>query len=160
MARDRPAPLDGIDLELWRALIRTSALLPRTLDDDLAARGASLPVYEVLAVLAAHPDGLRPGELAEIALVSKPRVAVHLRALEDEGLVERTPDPTDGRAAIVRTTASGRRRLRQLAPGHLRIARTQVIDQIPEPDRPAVLAALAAVLDALGDPWRPTTPNS
>ncbi len=106
MARDRPAPLDGIDLELWRALIRTSALLARTLDDDLAARGASLPVYEVLAVLAAHPDGLRPGELAEIALVSKPRVAVHLRALEDEGLVERTPD---------RSPASPYRSMRRLA---------------------------------------------
>ncbi len=155
MAPARPQPLEGDDLALWHALIRTSALLPRTLDDDLTDRGASLPRYEVLAVLAAHPAGLRPGALSEIALVSKPRVAVHLRALEDEGLVERTPDPTDGRAAIVRITSAGRRRLRQLAPGHLRIAREQVIDQIPAADRATVLAALAAVLTALGDPWRP-----
>lgn len=155
MARDRPLPLEGGDLELWKALIRTSALLPRALDDDLAAHGSSLPVYEVLAVLAANPDGLRPSALSEIALVSKPRVAVHLRALEDEGLVERRPDRTDGRASIVRLTRAGERRLRELAPGHLRVARAQVIDRIPAADRPAVLAALAAVLEGLGDGWRP-----
>jgi DNA-binding MarR family transcriptional regulator len=153
----RPQPLDGDDLQLWRALIRLSQLLPRTLEAELAERDESLPVYELLAVLAAHPAGLRMSELAEIALVSKPRATVHVQALEAEGLLARTPDPADGRATLVQLTAAGRGRLRRLAPGQLRIARDQVIDQIPEHDRATVLAALADVLTALGDPWRPST---
>jgi DNA-binding MarR family transcriptional regulator len=151
----RPQPLDGDDLQLWRALIRLSQLLPRTLEAELAERGATLPVYELLAVLAAHPDGLRMSELAGIALVSKPRVTVHVQALEAEGLLVRTDDPTDRRASVVQITSAGRGRLRRLAPGQLAIAREQVLDRIPVAERATVLAALAAVLDGLGDPWRP-----
>jgi DNA-binding MarR family transcriptional regulator len=37
-----------------------------------------------------------------------------LSCLEREGLIERTPDPADGRSALVSVNAAGRERLRRL----------------------------------------------
>jgi DNA-binding MarR family transcriptional regulator len=57
---------------------------------------------------------LTPSELAEIERVKRPTATRILRGLEEEGLVERTPDPKDGRSALISLTAEGRERLRRL----------------------------------------------
>ncbi len=44
----------------------------------------------------------------------RPTVTRTLGCLEREGLVERTPDPADGRSALVSVNAAGRERLRRL----------------------------------------------
>ncbi len=54
---------------------------------------ALLPLYE--------EDGLRMGELARRARLSKQTITTMIRRLEDEGLVERRPDPGDARASLV-----------------------------------------------------------
>lgn len=55
------------------------------------------------------PDGRRPTEIAADAQISKQRVNDLLRDLERCGYLRLEPDPTDGRARIVRLTARGRR---------------------------------------------------
>jgi DNA-binding MarR family transcriptional regulator len=57
---------------------------------------------------------LTPSELAEIEGVKRPTATRILRGLEGEGLIERTPDPNDGRSALISITADGRERLRRL----------------------------------------------
>jgi DNA-binding MarR family transcriptional regulator len=57
---------------------------------------------------------LTPSELAEIEGVKRPTATRILRGLEGEGLIERTPDPNDGRSALISITAEGRERLRRL----------------------------------------------
>jgi DNA-binding MarR family transcriptional regulator len=57
---------------------------------------------------------LTPSELAEIERVKRPTATRTLRALEQAGLVARTPDPEDGRSALIGITAAGRDRLRRL----------------------------------------------
>jgi DNA-binding MarR family transcriptional regulator len=57
---------------------------------------------------------LTPSELAEIEAVKRPTATRILRGLEGEGLIERTPDPNDGRSALISITAEGRERLRRL----------------------------------------------
>ena len=57
---------------------------------------------------------LTPSELAEIERVKRPTATRILRGLEEEGLVERTPDPKDGRSALISITPDGRERLRRL----------------------------------------------
>jgi DNA-binding MarR family transcriptional regulator len=52
-------------------------------------------------------DGRRPSEIAATARLSKQATNDLLRELERLGYVERHPDPTDGRARIVRLTARG-----------------------------------------------------
>ena len=57
---------------------------------------------------------LTPSELAEIERIKRPSATRILRGLEEEGLVVRTPDPKDGRSALISLTVEGRERLRRL----------------------------------------------
>jgi DNA-binding MarR family transcriptional regulator len=52
-------------------------------------------------------DGARPSELAAQAGVSRQAVTKTLDDLERIGLVEREPDPADGRGVVVRYTPRG-----------------------------------------------------
>jgi DNA-binding MarR family transcriptional regulator len=52
-------------------------------------------------------DRRRPGEIAMTARLSKQAANDMLRELERLGYVERHPDPTDGRARIIRLTERG-----------------------------------------------------
>jgi DNA-binding MarR family transcriptional regulator len=57
---------------------------------------------------------LTPSELAEIERVKRPTATRILSGLEEEGLIVRTPDPKDGRSALISLSAEGRDRLRRL----------------------------------------------
>lgn len=52
-------------------------------------------------------DGLRPGEIAQLAGLSKQTITDLLGELERAGYVERHPHPDDRRARIVRLTPRG-----------------------------------------------------
>ena len=54
------------------------------------------------------PDGTRLTELAERARMTKQSVGEVTSDLEQRGYVERVPDPSDGRAKIIRLTERGR----------------------------------------------------
>lgn len=60
-----------------------------------------LPLYE--------EDGLRMGELARRARLSKQTMTTLIRRLERDGLVERRPDPEDARASRIYLSARSRR---------------------------------------------------
>lgn len=66
--------------------------------------------FSVLARLEDQP--LTPGELSEIEKVSGPSMTRTTSALVDEGLVERTGDPTDRRSVILSITPLGIRTLK------------------------------------------------
>ena len=53
------------------------------------------------------PDGTRLTELAQAAQVTKQTAGFLVDQLEHAGYVERTPDPTDARARLVRVAARG-----------------------------------------------------
>jgi DNA-binding MarR family transcriptional regulator len=53
-------------------------------------------------------DGSRLTDLAESAQVTKQTASLLVAALEREGIVERVPDPEDGRARLIRFTERGR----------------------------------------------------
>ena len=57
-----------------------------------------------------HPglDGLRPSELADRVGITKQSVNDLLGHLERHGYMGRVPDPTDGRARVIRLTPKGR----------------------------------------------------
>lgn len=65
-------------------------------------------------------DGSRLSELAEQAQVTKQTASLLVAALERAGMVERVPDPADGRARLIRFTPKGlaaSRRARELVMG-------------------------------------------
>lgn len=53
------------------------------------------------------PEGSRLTELAERVGVTKQSLGEIIDALEQRGYVERVPDPTDGRAILIRRTEEG-----------------------------------------------------
>jgi DNA-binding MarR family transcriptional regulator len=75
------------------------------LNEELGERIARPSVMRLIPHL--PPEGLRPTELARRADITKQAVGQTLSLLEEYGLVEYAPDPTDGRALIVRMTELG-----------------------------------------------------
>lgn len=83
-------------------------------------------------------------ELARTEQISQPGLTQLITRLERDGLVERRPDPTDGRAALIHITEDGRQigqsrhddRARQLLPA---------IAQLTPEERRAIAGALPAL---------------
>jgi DNA-binding MarR family transcriptional regulator len=93
------------------ALLRDPALaLNELVSEGLAERGFGdfRPAHGTIGQHIAD-GGSRITELAELAQISKPSVVSLINDLERLGYVERTPDPTDGRAKLVRLTERGAR---------------------------------------------------
>lgn len=67
----------------------------------------------------APPEGLTPMELTRLAAVTPSSITNRIDGLEAQGLVERTPHPTDARSRRVRLTPAGRARVEALLPEHL-----------------------------------------
>jgi DNA-binding MarR family transcriptional regulator len=65
--------------------------------------------YGSVLVPLLEEDGLRMGEIARRARLSKQTMTTMVRLCEREGMVERRPDPDDGRATRVHLTAKARR---------------------------------------------------
>jgi DNA-binding MarR family transcriptional regulator len=90
--------------------------------EDLArAAGLTHVQHQLLVAIKGHPGDLPPtiGELAGY-LLQRPHSTVELvdRA-EGAGLVERIPDPSDGRVVRVRLSETGDGILQKLTPAHL-----------------------------------------
>ena len=90
-------------------------------EDQAKAAGLTHVQHQLLVAIKGHPGGQPPavGDLAGYLLL-RPHSAVELvdRAAA-AGLVERVPDPGDGRVVRVRLTADGEGILQQLTRAHL-----------------------------------------
>jgi len=64
------------------------------------------PTYQVIFQWC-KPEGSRLTELAERAGITKQSMGELIDAMEQRGYVERIPDPTDGRATLIRRTERG-----------------------------------------------------
>jgi|ERR1041384_1578413 DNA-binding MarR family transcriptional regulator len=96
---------------LRMAVVRTA----RRLRQEAAEAVGELTPTAAAALATVERHGpLTPSELAEIERVKRPTATRTLRVLSEAGLVERAPDPEDGRSALVSITAVGRERLRRL----------------------------------------------
>ena len=78
----------------------------------------TLPRFDYLAQLERHRDGLRMSALSRYLMVTGGNVTGLTDQLVAEGLVERTHDPDDRRALIVKLTAAGRRQFLRMAQEH------------------------------------------
>jgi DNA-binding MarR family transcriptional regulator len=111
-----PAKTSDISLtdtasHLRNAIVRTS----RRLRQEAATETGGLTPTATAALASISRSGpLTPSELAEIERVKRPTMTRTLACLEREGLIERTPDPADGRSFLVAVNDAGRDRLARL----------------------------------------------
>ena len=82
-------------------------LFVRAIERRLAGGSAGpMPVFFALA----EGEAMSQSALARWATVEQPTMANTLNRMERDGLIERTPDPDDGRSALVRLTKLGLQR--------------------------------------------------
>jgi DNA-binding MarR family transcriptional regulator len=89
-------------------IVRTARRLRQEAGGDL-----SPSLTAALSTVDRHGP-MTPSELAARERVQRPTATRLLARLGEEGLVERTPDPQDGRSALVSVTPAGRELLREL----------------------------------------------
>jgi DNA-binding MarR family transcriptional regulator len=128
-------------------LAKASQRFNELLGERFADRGFAevRPSYGSVLVPLFERDGLRLGELAAAARLSKQAMTGLVKRCEADGLVEREPDALDRRAFNVRLTSRGH---------ELRAAAEEILDELDEElaralgarDRDALIRALKGVM--------------
>lgn len=110
---------DRLQLRLWLRLLTCADLIQEQVRGRLRTEFAtSLPRFDVLAQLDRSPDGVTMGVLSARLMVSNGNVTGLVEAMARDGLVERRPNPADGRSALITSTAAGRVLFARMAPAH------------------------------------------
>ena len=107
--RERPG-LDVSPTHTLQRITRLSLLQAVSFARVFAAHGVSFGEYLVLAALrrAGPPYRMNPTALFNAVILSSGAMTNRLDRLEEMGLVERQPDPTDRRGRLVALTDRGR----------------------------------------------------
>ena len=127
---------------------RASHALGAALTEGLVPLGLNLRDYTVLiAAERAAIEGLPRTQLAlaQAARLDKSTMVVALDALEEEGLVERRPDPKDRRARIVVPTEAGRELLAR-AEGVVLGVEDEVLADLGDEERRALRGLLTRLV--------------
>ena len=142
--------MEDAGVEAWAALLRAHAAVVGRLERELQhERGLALSWYDVLlSLFRAPPPGLRMQDLAEAVVLSRTRVSRVVDEMEAAGLVERTPNPADGRSTIVVITSKGRRQFRAAAPVYLRGIAEHFTGLLTAAELECVATALGKVVTA------------
>jgi len=129
-----------MDVQIGSLLAQVARLMRRTFDERARSIGITRPQWQVLSVLR-HNAGIKQGGLAEILEVEPITAGRMIDRMQDAGLVERRPDPSDRRAWRLFLTDRGEEMsemLRPLAQEAYEIA----LDGVGEADRARLLATL------------------
>lgn len=108
----RALPHERLDTELsmlWRRLRSMGVVLAREAEDGLEPAA-----YGLLGAIHDAHDDVRGGDLAERFGLDKSTVSRQIAQMEALGLLQRVPDPQDGRARLLRITDEGQDRIRRL----------------------------------------------
>jgi DNA-binding MarR family transcriptional regulator len=132
---DRP-DLAAMVVRLGRALVERERPI-------LAAYEVSMWGYIVLTALRDEPMRAQ-ATLARAIGADKTRIIAVLDELQERGLIEREPDPTDRRVRLLALTAAGRR-LHAAVQSDIRKAEESLLSQVTAADRAAFLRTLRAL---------------
>ncbi|NBO46285.1 MAG: MarR family transcriptional regulator [Actinobacteria bacterium] len=110
--RERPDLPVG-PLAVLSRVTRLARLLDRARREAFAEHDLDLGDFDVLAALrrSGDPYQLSAGALGASTLVTSGTVTHRIDRLVVRGLVERLPDPQDGRGVLVRLSAQGKQRV-------------------------------------------------
>ena len=140
---------DTAVIDLTGRILRGAAVISRAGDDFLARYALTRGEFDLLSALRRADEPRSPGDLRTVSLASGPAITKRLKALEQRGLVVRSPNPVDGRGAFIRLTDDGRELIDTVFPELLARER-ELFAALPEAERGSVVEALRAVVRALG----------
>lgn len=103
----------------WEALFRAQSGLFREFAASPVWHGRSTREYDVLYQLGrAGEQGMRQRDLTDRLFISQPSLSRMIERLVQEGLINRCPDPNDGRGALLALSEAGRSLQRRIGAGH------------------------------------------
>jgi DNA-binding MarR family transcriptional regulator len=108
--------------------------------------GISPTLHAALHSIEVHGP-ITPGQLAQHENVRKPTMTRTIASLLNEGLIERTPDPLDGRVSWLKVTPAGAKLLQRARQRQTEFLAARV-KKLSDEDR-RVLDLAASVLDRL-----------
>lgn len=142
--------IDFSPLEVGTRVLRAAHFLQARLDRIAAAYGLShqgdLEVLTELDLI----GPLTPSELAEDLLLTSGGMTVRLNRLQTAGLIERQPNPHDGRGVLVHLTPAGKD-LAEDALITVLQAQTEIVESLEPTDRNQLSQLLRSFLTGLGD---------
>ena len=104
---------EGIDTQVIEAFLgysarRASLLILANFVRRLAPLALRPVDFTVLALAGSNP-GITSSQLCQLLDIQSPNLVVLVKQLQDRGLIDRRPHPTDGRAMGLHLTTTGRR---------------------------------------------------
>jgi MarR family transcriptional regulator, organic hydroperoxide resistance regulator len=148
---DRPLKL-GKPLEFMRSLWALDHALQSRSKAMAAALGVTGPQRMVVRLVGRFPD-IAAGSLAELLMIHPSTLTGIVQRLESRGLLERKPDPSDGRRALLRLTDKARSLDRE-AEGTIELVVKRVLSRMPE----SAVEQARALVDALAVELREDEP--
>ena len=131
-----PDPFDEAEFAAWRGFLRVHTSVTRELDRRMSERHElPLDAYGVLITLVTAPTGaLTLKELGARRNLTASGITRSVDRLAKAGLVERRPNPGDGRSAFVALTPVGLRRLREAQVTHHATVRELLLGRLSRAD--------------------------
>lgn len=113
--------LDVGPMETIGRLSRLVAQLRKEMDKTWKVYGLNLASFDVLATLrrSGKPEGLSPGELLDLTMVTSGTMTNRIDQLVKAGLVERVPNPEDKRGFLIRLTKAGFSKIENVVSDHV-----------------------------------------
>lgn len=101
--------MDAGVLHVVGRLLLSAELIQREIKDALRPLGLTYADFDVLNTLRRRGDenGTNAGVLTAATLITSGAMTARLDRLVGAGLVERVPDPDDGRSVLIRLTVEG-----------------------------------------------------
>jgi DNA-binding MarR family transcriptional regulator len=141
-----PADDESRWMPAWLALVRTHTRLWEQVQAQMRRdNGLTMARYDVLAHLDMAGGRLGLTELAAAILLSQSGLSKLLDRMEAAGLVRRTPDPRDARAAFAAITPRGQALVRKARDSHHEFLRHTFAAALGNAD----LADLARIMDRI-----------
>lgn len=122
-------------------------LFAREVDRKVRELGVSagyLPVFFALAVA----KTLTQTALANVAAIEQPTMAATLTRMERDGLVQRRPDPNDGRSALISLTPAAQKKVKAVETAVSEV-NDRALSGLSEKERAAFMTALEAIIRSL-----------
>jgi DNA-binding MarR family transcriptional regulator len=146
-------------------IIRLATLFVEGLQRAVAPFGISSNEYAILTTLRANgpPYALPPKAINQSLILTSGGMTNILNAMERRGLIERLPDPDDGRGVLVRLTASALAFIEEAIAAHL-AEEHRMLAALSAEERRAVETLLAKLLVDLDpvpapNPCAPAVPS-
>ncbi len=139
--------IDTSPIDIVARIGRAAAYLDQSTNALMSEHGLARSSWDVLASLrrAGPPYELSPTELYRGLMRTSGAMTNRLHRLELAGLIERTPDPGDGRGRLVRLTEEGRELVDHIAPLHMENER-RLLESLTGEDLEALQATLRRLL--------------